>query len=827
MRAFVPTAACVLALAGVPRLAGAEPDKEVLARKVQQILATHCHRCHGKGGANEGGFNYALDRRRLLERRKVVPGNPARSRLYRRLANEDMPPPDEKPRPGAAEVALVKRWIEAGAPDFNPPLARRPVLSQTDVWHAVRADLDKLPARQRRFVRYFTLTHLHNAGLSADELESHRHGLAKLVNSLSWGPKVVVPVAIDAARTVFRIDLRDCRWDKRTWQRIIDANPYGVIPDAEDARACAAATGSSLPLVRADWFVAAAARPPLYHDVLSLPETEGELEKQLAIDVADNIRRDRVVRAGFNGSGVSRNNRLIERHASDKVVYWRSYDFASNTGRQNLFANPLGAGEGASTFRHDGGEIIFTLPNGLQAYLLATASGRRLDKGPTSIVSDPRRPDRAVENGLSCMGCHARGLIDKADQVRQHVTRNASAFTQRDVERVQTLYPTRERFAALLRQDARRFQEAVRRTGAPLTATEPIVALALRFEAEMGLSLVAAEAGCTPEVLLRVLERAPRLALLLGPLRVEGGTVQRTVFVDAFPDLVRELRLGTHLESRRAKHDRLLERGDGLRRAGKATAAVVAYTQALESLPTSARALHRRGLAHHDRHDLDRAVTDYTEAIRLDPRNAAAHHSRGSAHYDRRDFTRALADFDRAVRLEPNWATAYNDRGLTYHKKGDNKEALADFAEAIRLEPTFASAWYNRGGVRLGRREYKRAIADYTEAIRLDPNNPLAYNNRGLAHHGGGDPGQAVADFTRALALRPRFAVARHNRGLAYHALKKYNEAIADFTEAIRLDPRFAQAYYHRAESHARTGNAAQAQRDCARAIELDPDLDD
>lgn len=827
MRSFVPMTACALALAGVSPLPGAGPEEKALARKVQQILATHCYRCHGKGGANEGGFNYALDRRRLLERRKVVPGNPAKSRLYRRLANEDMPPPDEKPRPSSAEVALLKRWIEAGAPDFNPPAGRRRPVAQADVWRAVRADLDRLPRKQRRFTRYFTLTHLHNADLSDDELESHRHGLAKLVNSLSWGPKVVVPAAIDAARTVFRIDLRAYCWDAHTWQRIIDANPYGVVPDAVEARACAEATGSPLPLVRADWFVAAAARPPLYHDVLRLPETEGELERQLGVEVAENIRRGRVARAGFNSSGVSRNNRLIERHQAGDVIYWRSYDFAGNTGRQNLFAHPLGAGEGAATFRHDGGEIIFTLPNGLQGYLLATSSGRRLDKGPTSIVSDPRRPDRAVENGLSCMGCHARGLIDKADQVREHVERNASAFARGDIERVRSLYPTRERFAALLRRDAERFQAAVRRTGAPLTATEPIAALALRFEAEMGLPLVAAEAGCTPRTLLRVLERAPRLALLLGPLKVEGGTVQRSVFVDAFPDLVRELRLGTHLESRRARHDRLLRRGDGLRRAGKLSAAVAAYTEALEALPTSARALHRRGLAYHDRRDLPRAIADYTEAIRLDPRDAAAHHSRGSAHYDRRDFTQALADFDRAVRLEPRWATAYNDRGLTYHKKGDNKEALADFAEAVRLEPAFAGAYYNRGGVRLARREYREAIADYTEALRLDPTNALAYNNRGLAHHGAGRHRQAVADFTAALALRPRFAVARHNRGLAHHALRRHDDAIADFTEAIRLDPDFARAYYHRADAHARKGNPAQARRDRARAIELDPDLED
>jgi tetratricopeptide (TPR) repeat protein len=811
-------------------VAGAEElKKDDLARKVRLVFERNCYRCHGNDGANEGGFNYVLDRRRLLERRKVVPGEPAKSRLFRRLSSDDnpMPPEDEKPRPSAGDIALVKRWIEAGAPDFDPATNKRPFLSHAAVLKAVRADLGRLPERQRRFTRYFTLTHLYNAGLSEDELQSYRHGLSKLVNSLSWGRAVVVPKPVDAARTVFRIDLRDYEWDAAVWDRVLDANPYGVLVNSADARDCATATGCMLPIVRADWFVAAAARPPLYHDVLQLPEAERDLQKRLGVDVAKNIRQERVARAGFNGSGVSRNNRLIERHESGGVVYWRSYDFGRNTGKQNLFAHPLAEGEGAANFEHDGGEIIFSLPNGLQGYMLVDGRGHRIDKGPTAIVSDPKRPDRAVENGLSCMGCHARGMIDKADQVRDHVTRNAGAFARGDVELVRALYPPREQFAALIRRDARRFQEAVERSGAPLSATEPIVALALRFEAEMDAALVAAEAGCSPDVLLKAIDRSPRLAQQVGSLKVPGGTVQRTVFVDAFPDLVRELELGEHLESRQARHERLLRRGDALRKSGHTAGAIAAYTAALEAVPTSARAYNQRGLAQQDGGLLRQAIDDFTEAIRLDPRDPIAPYNRGGVHYDHKDFDRALADFDRAIRLDSHNARAFNDRGLTYQRKEDPERALADFAEAIRLDPASVSAWYNRGGLRLSRREYAAAISDYTECLRLDPKNALAFNNRGLARHNSGDHRRAVADFSRALELKPRLVAAWHNRGLARHALEQYEAAIADFSEAIRLDPKFARAWYHRGESHARKGNAEQARKDRARAIELDPDLDD
>ncbi len=76
-------------------------------------------------------------------------------------------------------------------------------------------------------------------------------------------------------------------------------------------------------------------------------------------------------------SGVSRNNRVIERHeipGSRCRGYWLSYDFASNgdpIAPKDILANPL-------DFVQDGGEIIFTLPNGLQGYMIVGADDRCL-----------------------------------------------------------------------------------------------------------------------------------------------------------------------------------------------------------------------------------------------------------------------------------------------------------------------------------------------------------------------------------------------------------------------------------------------------------------
>ncbi len=195
----------------------------------------------------------------------------------------------------------------------------------------------------------------------------------------------------------------------------------------------------------------------------------------------------------------------------------------------------------------DGGEVIFSLPNRLHAFLLLDRHGRRLDKAPLAIVSDARRPDRAVENGISCMSCHAGGLIPKADQVRAHVEKNGGAFTPEEVAAVKALYPPEDKQSVTFARDNARYRQALESVGVSPAATEPIVALALRCEQEFDLSAAAAEVGLRPAELSVRLDSSPTLMRTLGVLRVSGGTVQRAIFNDSFPTLVRELGTGRFL----------------------------------------------------------------------------------------------------------------------------------------------------------------------------------------------------------------------------------------------------------------------------------------
>jgi WD40 repeat protein len=256
---------------------------------------------------------------------------------------------------------------------------------------------------------------------------------------------------------------------------------------------------------------------------------------------------------------VAKNNRLLERHDAVHGAYWKTYDFEAVPqnlverenllpDRRNLFAHPLGPGATENFFQHAGGEVIYNLPNGLQGYLLVNANGVRVDKAPTALVSDPKRPDRAVEAGISCMACHYRGILPKTDQVRDYVQKNPKAFSKSDAELILALYVPGDKMKALMDEDAERFRKAVEKLGARVSAFEPVSTMTLRYEDDLDLPTAAAELSLKPDELRDKLGRSETLSRNLGALKVAGGVVQRQVFIQSFGDLVKQLRLGTLLK---------------------------------------------------------------------------------------------------------------------------------------------------------------------------------------------------------------------------------------------------------------------------------------
>lgn len=467
----------LLILACSAASAHAQDGQIPLAELGYKIVKTYCHRCHGGGEFAVQGFD-VLDREILLARRGgklayVVAGKPDESAIWAKIADGEMPP-DGEPQPTPAEKDIIKKWIESGLP-FPAADAPRKFKPESRVMEDIIGHLSNVPVAERKFQRYFTLTHLYNnKAVSDEELRQHRAALSKVVNSMSWKSRIVLPKPIDAEQTILQVDLRSYGWDKTgVWDEVDKVNPYGLNyaehPEREmrEAARRLKELTSDIHWVRGDWFINTAARPPLYHLFLELPDKDSTLAKKLNVDIRTDFNQNRLARAGFDSSGISTQNRLIDRHNSIYGGWWQSYDFASNQGKGNFFQFPLGPNFPGNKFNqfafdHDGGEIVFNLPNGLQGYFLVDAKGNRIDKGPTNIVIDKKKTSGGADvvNGLSCMGCHVHGVIRCKDSVRVSVAGEVR-------NKVQELYPKHEVMDALMAKDEARFLKALDQATGP------------------------------------------------------------------------------------------------------------------------------------------------------------------------------------------------------------------------------------------------------------------------------------------------------------------------------------------------------------------------
>ena len=516
--------------------------QQQIAQDAYAIFEQSCLICHGPDGAYKETL--LIEHNALIQNGTVVPGNPDASELYNRLITTDIAKrmPLQQPQLPVQAINTIRNWILAGAPDWAATSTTDgDFISPGEMLNTIETHLMSLAPFDRAFARYFTMTHLYNVGETAQVLEAYRNGLSKLINSLSWKATVTNPQPIDPQETIFYIDLRHYEWDRNDgWTQIEAAYPYHITFEGSTQTVLRNQLGrlqgemkSNIPSVHLDWFVATASTPPLYHELLSLPLTDSELETRLGIDVERNLRDAPgidVWRAGFNNSGVSNNNRMVERHASQHGAYWKSYDFAGSVGTQNIFTHPL-------DFTHDGGEVIFNLPNGLQGYYLANASGFRLDDAPINIVSNPAASDPTVRNGISCFGCHTEGMKTFEDQVRAVI--ESSTTPAYDKAQALRLYVEQSEMEALVQEDMNRYKESLEATGGAFDDIEPISRFHEAFQGDVDAAYAAAVVGLETQVFLEKIQENVGLqntGLLV--LEGENGSMKRDAWTSSFRDIL-------------------------------------------------------------------------------------------------------------------------------------------------------------------------------------------------------------------------------------------------------------------------------------------------
>jgi hypothetical protein len=398
-----------------------------------------------------------------------------------------------------------------------------------ELYATIASDLSGLDANDAPFARYLSLANQANADGCGPVLDGARAALDKLVNSVSTGTTLTKPLAIDANETLYRLDLRDYHWDRSisvdgtsfadAWEAIIASSAYAVPFVGDNADDSVAESGTSVPVLFGDAFVATVAKAPLYYALLDIPENIDDfLSDDLGVDVAAARAAGEVVRAGAGGTGISRSEFLAERFDLQVRTGSVWQIFSGEDGADALIDDPL------STPDSEERELAFTLPNGLLGHVVANGDGQRSDD--SALTLDTNQNNFRAVVGVSYFRLRAQGVMP-SDQIRQLALDDADRFTPAELTRILELYPSSGELARIVAADRAAVESALARIDIDIDADpEPISQLFAEFDRDVDLDRAAGDLLIGSEELGRNLQLLdPALAVLGG-----GGFVDRDDF---------------------------------------------------------------------------------------------------------------------------------------------------------------------------------------------------------------------------------------------------------------------------------------------------------
>jgi hypothetical protein len=408
----------------------------------------------------------------------------------------------------------------------------------SDAYKNAAADLlEEFSGDSKKGVRYFSLIHQYNAGASDVDLEIMRQGLAKAINSISRSGSIISPQAIDNFKLIYRIELGDFGWGAKDWDLMVRGYPYLVIPRDETPLGILQNDCDSLvPLVNADWFVANVMTPPLYYQMQDAPSKLAEFESQMGVSFEENIKNKKVIRAAFDNSKVSPENRVIERHPTKNGFLWRSYEFDSSSGVADVLENPLGPtlkGDqgpfGGLAFQHLGTEIVYQRSNGMLGFYVAGLGSQRIDEAPGEDDKDP------IPAGAACMACHAKGLVirDDMDMVRDRVESGEYGGAKSTIK---AIYPGNDDLVKQLTEDSKEYLEALKDLGVDTSKKDPVSRTAERHFSRVSTLQASAELDVDEADLQEYIAENASVSSLW-----KRGSVRRSAFTEIYQELARDL----------------------------------------------------------------------------------------------------------------------------------------------------------------------------------------------------------------------------------------------------------------------------------------------
>lgn len=515
----------------------------------------------------------------------------------------------------AKMLEAVTAWRDAVADMIlevprGVPQSTKITAQQVLAW--IEADKAKIPAAEREFIQYASFHVLHNAGVSAQNLNHARVGLSKALNSTGrWAPRLVNPRDVNGKGIVYKFDIRDYwghtlidtsdpdfalwyggsdddlafaankldlngrpikyaslatmihklkpevtrddKFARLVWARVLKGNAEGAtdtetLPPNIDGFVGKRDLGpnkqeyvipETLQYAEAAQLTYTLTRPDVYNAIMAFPGYSHELEKELGVDKSRGMDSYDYM---LTYEGITVDSRMMWRaQTKGGGYYWKTWDiFTQGEGDPKrwhidqayrkgevtypFWSNPIpkfitnqggttpadlsyvatlplggfsfadngtvGRYTGADGPQQSAEELIWSLPNGLQAYVLLGAWNQRRVDAFTNIVRDPRVlrnvPDEVLDNltgfgrsggiqdhrlntASSRIGCHIDGMNRVNNDLRDWLDAGGNRLPKGEhgvdgwvnnpdtVKRVRDLYPPSSVMRSKIENDRRVF----------------------------------------------------------------------------------------------------------------------------------------------------------------------------------------------------------------------------------------------------------------------------------------------------------------------------------------------------------------------------------
>ena len=283
----------------------------------------------------------------------------------------------------------------------------------------------------------------------------------------------------------------------------------------------------------------------------------------------------------------------------------------------------------------------------------------------------------------------------------------------------------------------------------------------------------------------------------------------------------------------------------------------------VEELPEEAVAHYKKGIAHQNRRELEKALAEYEEAVKIYPNYSDARYSIGKIYYQQNltghavnEFKKALlnpynskpelcyvelgniyfenflydeavTEYKKALSIKKDNAAAHNGLGMVYKKKRLYEMAVAEFRESINIDRNYAAAYKNIGDIFFDLKRYDVALKEYKSALKANQLDPEVRNSIGNIYNIKGLYDAAIFEYKEALNVMDynNREIFHSNLSRIYNKKKMYEQAIAEAKKAIRLKPDYAEAHMNLGYSYIEKNMYDKAVEEFKNAIRLKPGI--